>query len=334
MPQEILRNLKQKKYAPIYFLMGDEPYYIDQISDYIQQNVLDESQQSFDLTVLYGKDVDNIATVINGAKRFPMMSPYQVLIVKEAQHIKKIDEMMELYLQHFSPTTILVICYKYGRVDGRRKWVSKLKTTGVLYESKKLRDYELVGWIKNYAKDKNLQIDEKTMQLLADYLGTDLSKLVNELDKLLLTLPAGSNRITPEHIEKNLGISKDYNVFELQDALIKRDVLKANRIVKYFAENKKSAPIQMVVAQLFGFFSNLMIFHYLPSKTKEAAAAEFSISPFIGRNYVDAARAFNAWKTLNIISYLRETDAKSKGVDSINTDDGELFKELIYKILH
>ncbi len=334
MAQAILRDLKQKKYAPIYFLMGDEPYYIDQISDYIQYNILDETQQSFDLTVLYGKDVDDIADVINGAKRFPMMSPYQVFIVKEAQHIKKIDQLMELYLQHFSPSTILVICYKYGRVDGRKKWVSKLKSIGVLFESKKLRDYQLVGWIKNYAKDKNLSMDEKTMQLLADYLGTDLSKLVNELDKLLLSLPEGSNHITPDIIEKNLGISKDYNVFELQDALISGNVLKANRIVKYFAENKKAAPIQMVVAQLFGFFSNLMIFHYLPSKTKEAAAAEFKISPFIGRNYVQAARTFNAWKTLNIISYLRETDAKSKGVDSINTDDGELFKELIYKILH
>lgn len=332
MHEQILQSLKQKKYAPIYFLMGEEPYYIDLISDYIQYEILDESQREFDLSVLYGKDVD-ITTVINTAKRFPMMSPYQILIVKEAQHIKDLDKL-QFYIQHYAPATILVICYKYGTVDGRKKWVNELKKTGVLFESKKLRDYEMSAWIAKYAKSKDLQIEEKAMVMLTDFLGTDLSKVANELDKLAITKPAGSNRITPEIIEKNIGISKDFNVFELQDALIKKDVLKANRIINYFADNKKANPIQMVLAQLFGFFSNLMIFHYLPQKTAEAAASEFKIHPFIARNYLTAAKSFNAWKTMNIITSIRETDARSKGIDNVSADEGDLLKELVFKILH
>lgn len=332
MHEQILQSLKQRKYAPIYFLMGEEPYYIDLISDYIQYEILDESQREFDLSVLYGKDVD-ITTVINTAKRFPMMSPYQILIVKEAQHIKDLDKL-QFYIQHYAPATILVICYKYGTVDGRKKWVNELKKTGVLFESKKLRDYEMGAWIAKYAKSKDLQIEEKAMVMLTDFLGTDLSKVANELDKLAITKPAGSNRITPEIIEKNIGISKDFNVFELQDALIKKDVLKANRIINYFADNKKANPIQMVLAQLFSFFSNLMIFHYLPQKTAEAAASEFKIHPFIARNYLTAAKSFNAWKTMNIITSIRETDARSKGIDNVSADEGDLLKELVFKILH
>lgn len=312
--------------------MGEESYYIDLISDYIQYKVLDESQKEFDLTVLYGKEAD-IATVINTAKRFPMMSPYQVVIVKEAQNIKDLDKL-QFYLSNILKSTILVVCYKYGTVDGRRKWVSELKKAGVVYESKKLRDYEMNAWISRYAQSKQLVIDEKAMIMLTDFLGTDLNKVVNELDKLCITKPAGSNRITPELIEKNIGISKDFNVFELQDALINNNVVKANQIIRYFADNKKSNPIQVVLAQLFNFFSNLMIFHYLPSKTAEAAAAEFKIHPFIARNYLKAGKTFNAWKTMNIISYIRETDARSKGVDNVSATEGDLLKELVFKILH
>ena len=332
MHEQILRNLQNKQYAPIYLLMGEEPYYIDMISDFIQYQVLDESQREFDMTVMYGKDTD-ITTVINAAKRFPMMSPYQVIIVKEAQHIKELDKI-QFYLTNVSKSTILVLCYKYGTVDGRKKWVAEIKKNGVLFESKKLRDYEMIPWISKYAKSKNLQIDDKAMAMLNDFLGTDLSRVANELDKLCITMPAGSNKITPELIEKNIGISKDFNVFELQDALLRKDVLKANRIINYFADNKKANPIQMVLAQLFGFFSNLMIFHYLPQKTADAAAAEFKIHPFVARNYVTAAKSFNAWKTMNIITYIRETDARSKGVDNVSANEGDLLKELIFKILH
>lgn len=227
-----------------------------------------------------------------------------------------------------------MICYKYGTVDGRRKWVADLKKIGVVYESKKLRDYEIGSWISKYAKDKNLSIDEKSVVMLADYLGTDLSKIANELEKLSITMPTGNNRITPEIIEKNIGISKDFNVFELQDALIKKDILKANRIVSYFAANKKANPIQMVIAQLFGFFTNLMIFHYLPVKSADAAASEFKIHPFVAKNYLTAANSFNGLKTMNIISYIRETDARSKGIDNNSADDADLYKELTFKILH
>ncbi|MDD2284443.1 MAG: DNA polymerase III subunit delta [Paludibacter sp.] len=332
MHEQILRNLQQKNYAPIYFLMGEEPYYIDQISDFIQNNVLDENQREFDLTVIYGKDTD-IISVINAAKRFPMMSPYQVIIVKEAQLIKDLDKL-QFYLNNVSKSTILVICYKYGTIDGRKKWVAEIKKTGVLFESKKLRDYEMIPWISKYAKSKNLLIDEKAMTMLNDFLGTNLIRIANELDKLCITMPAGSNKITPELVEKNIGISKDFNVFELQDALIRKDVVKANRIINYFSDNKKANPIQMVLAQLFGFFSNLMIFHYLPQKTAEAAASEFKIHPFIAKNYLQAAKSYNAWKTMNIVTYIRETDARSKGIDNVSANEGDLLKELIFKILH
>jgi DNA polymerase-3 subunit delta len=330
--EQILRDIQQRKLAPVYFLMGEEPYYIDQISDSIQYQLLDESQREFDLTVLYGKDTD-IATVINASKRFPMMSPFQIVILKEAQNIKEIDKL-QFYLSNPSPQTILVFCYKYGTVDGRKKWVSELRQKGVVFESSKLRDYEMPAWIGKYAKSKNLQLDEKAVIMLTDFLGTDLSKVANEIDKLKITMPAGSNRITPELIERNIGISKDYNVFELQDALISRDVVKANRIVNYFADNKKANPMQMILPQLFSFFSNLMLFHYLPQKTADAAAAEFKIHPFIAKNYVKAAQSFNAWKTIYILGYIRETDARSKGVNSTGIDDKNLYKELIFKILH
>jgi DNA polymerase-3 subunit delta len=332
MYDSILNDLKQKKYAPVYFLMGEEPYYIDLLSDYFQDKILDEAQQAFDLTVLYGKDVD-IATVINTAKRFPMMSPYHVMIVKEAQHIRDMDKL-SFYLKQVLPSTILVICYKYGKVDGRQKWVNQLKKVGVLFESKKLRDYEMAPWISKYAKSKGLMVEDKALMMLVDFLGTDLSKVANEIDKLVITQENGNKKISPEIIEKNIGISKDYNVFELQDALIRKDVVRANRIINYFAENKKAAPIQMALSVLFGFFSNLMIFHYLPSKTAESAASEFKIHPFIARNYVQAAKTFSALKTMHIITYIRETDARSKGIDNQSADDGDLLKELVFKILH
>ncbi|MDP3442729.1 MAG: DNA polymerase III subunit delta, partial [Ignavibacteria bacterium] len=313
-------------------LMGEEPYYIDQISDAFQYNVLDENQREFDLTIFYGKDTE-ISSVINASKRFPMMAPKQIVILKEAQNIKEIDKL-QFYLNHLSASTILVICYKYGTVDGRKKWVSELRQKGIVFESPKLRDYEMPAWINKYAKGKNLQIDEKAVVMLNDFLGTDLSKVANEIDKLCITKPANSNRITPELIEKNIGISKDYNVFELQDALISRDVLKANRIVNYFGDNRKANPIQMVLAQMFNFFSNLMLFHYLPQKTAEAAATEFKIHPFVAKNFVKAAQTFNAWKTIYILGFIRETDARSKGVNSGAIDDKDLYKELIFKILH
>ena len=330
--EQILTDLRKKAYSPVYFLMGEEPYYIDYLSDFIQNNVLNETEKEFDQTILYGKDVD-INIVINAAKRYPMMSPNQVLIVKEAQLIKDWDNLVH-YLSNPLKSTILVFCYKYGTPDKRKKWFQDLQKTAIIYESVKLRDYEIEAWISKYCKSKNVGIEDKAVAMLKDFLGTDLSKLVNELDKLVLTKPADMQRITPDLVEKNIGISKDYNVFELQAALISRDVLKANRIIQYFSENKKANPMVLVLAQLFKFFSELMLYHYLPDKSQGAVASELKINPYFVKDYQKASHVFGAWKTMNIISYIRETDARYKGIDNPSTDEADLLIELIYKILH
>ena len=329
---QILSDLRQKRYSPVYFLMGEEPYYIDVISDYIQKNVLDEAEKEFDLSILYGKDVD-ISAVINAAKRYPMMGSHQVLIIKEAQLIKEWDNLVH-YLSNPLKSTILVFCYKYGTPDKRKKWFQEINKVAVVYESTKLRDYEVGSWISKYCKSKNVAIDEKAVAMLSEFLGTDLSKLVNELDKLILTKPIESHSITPELIEKNIGISKDFNVFELQVALVNKDVLKANRIVRYFADNKKANPMVLTLSQLFKFFSDLMIYHYLSDKNPAAVASELRINPYFVKDYQKAAQSFGAWKTMSIISCIRETDARYKGIDNPSTDEGELLKELVFKILH
>ena len=330
--EQILTDLRKKNYSPVYFLMGEESYYIDYISDFIQRNVLAETEKEFDQTILYGKDVD-IVTVINAAKRYPMMASHQVLIIKEAQLIKEWDNLIH-YLSNPLKSTILVFCYKYGTPDKRKKWVQEISKVGVVYESVKLRDYEIGAWITKYCKSKNVNIDDKAVAMLSEFLGTDLSKLVNELEKLVLTKTADIQRITPELVEKNIGISKDFNVFELQAALINKDVLKANRIIRYFSENKKSNPLVLVLAQLFKFFSDLMLYHYLPDKNQSAVAAELKINPYFVKDYQKAAQSFGAWKTMNIISFIRETDARYKGIDNPSTDEADLMKELIFKILH
>jgi len=255
------------------------------------------------------------------------------LIVKEAQLIKVWDDLV-YYLNNPLKSTILIFCYKYGTPDKRKKWYQELNKIAIIFESTKMRDYEIGSWISKYAKSKNVIIEDKAIAMLSEFLGTDLSKLVNEIDKLILTKPADVQSITPEFIEKNIGISKDFNVFELQNALINKDVVKSNRIIRYFAENKKANPMVLVLAQLFKYFSDLMIYHYLPDKCPAAVAAELKINPYFVKDYQKAAKAFGAWKTMNIISYIRETDARSKGIDNPSTDDGELLKELIFKILH
>lgn len=330
--ENVMSELRRKSYAPLYLLMGEEAYYIDVITDFIQNEILDESQREFDLTVVYGKDTD-MTTIVNAAKRYPMMSPYQIVVVREAQMIKD-WEPLQYYLQKTLSSTILVFAYKYGTPDKRKKWVQDIARTGVVYESVKLRDYEMGAWINRYAKSKNVMVDEKAIQMLTDFLGTDLSKVANEMDKLLLTKPADTNRITPEHVEKNIGISKDFNVFELQAALIKRDIVKANRIIRYFADNKKNNPNVMVLAQLFNFFSNLMIYHYLSDKSQGAVASELKINPYFVKDFEAASKVFGAWKTMNIITWIRETDARGKGIESNGVEDGQLMKELVFKILH
>lgn len=262
--EEIVRNIKNKVYSPIYFLMGEEDYYIDRIADYIMDSVLNETEKEFNQTVLYGADTD-IATIINGAKRYPMMSKYQVLIVKEAQNLKNLDELV-YYLQKPMLSTILVICYKHESLDRRKKLTAEIEKTGVLFESKKLKDAQLPGFIASYLKRKQVEIEPKAAEMMAEFVGTDLNRMAGELEKLIITLPSGQKRITPEQIERNIGISKDYNNFELRNALIAKDILKANQIVNYFEENPKNNPLQVTLAVLFNFYANLMLAYYAPEK--------------------------------------------------------------------
>ena len=329
-PAQILSDLKNGKYAPIYLLMGEEPYYIDLISDYIEEHALDAASRDFDQIVVYGKDT-TLREVIQTARRFPMFGERQVVIVKEAQHLGSFDDL-NYYLQQPQKSTILVFCYKYGSLDKRLKLLKEIEKTGVLMESAKIRDYQVVGWITDYVRQHKLDIDSKAVALLAEYLGTDLSKIINELNKLIIG--CGGKTITADSVESNVGISKDYNGFELQKALVKRDVLKANRIIRYFAANPKNNPLVMVLAQLFKFFSNLMIYHYLGDKQENSVAVALKISPFFVRDYKEAAQSFNARRTMNAISYIREAAARQNGVDVYQMADEDILKELIFKILH
>lgn len=331
--EEIVRNLKNRVYSPVYFLMGEEDYYIDRISDYIMDTVLSEVEKEFNLTVLYGADTD-MAGVINAAKRYPMMSEHQVIVVKEAQGLKGMEDLV-YYLQKPLLFTILVFCYKHGTLDRRKKITAEIEKAGVLFESKKLKDTQLPGFISSFLKRKKVEIEPKASEMIAEFVGTDLNRLAGELEKLIITLPPGATRITPEQIERNIGISKDYNNFELRSALIEKDVLKANRIVKYFNDNPKNNPLQLTLAVLFNFFSNLMLAYYAPEKTEQGIAAQLGLrSPWQSREYMAAMRRYKGIKVMQIIEAIRTCDAKSKGIDNSSMSDGDLLKELVYVILH
>lgn len=329
----IIRELQAKLYRPVYYLMGDEAFYIDKIADYILDNVLTDTEKEFNQTILYGADVD-AATIINAAKRYPMMSEYQVIVVKEAQAVHNMEELV-FYLQKPLQSTILVLCHKHGSLDKRKKLAAEIEKVGVLYESKKLKEAQLPAFIAAYIKQKGFDIDQKATAMLAEFVGTDLSRLVGEMEKLIITSSKNSTKITPEQIEKNIGISKDYNNFELRSALVEKDVLKANKIVKYFEENPKTNPIQMTLSLLFGFYSNLMMAYYAPEKSEQGIAAFLGLkSSWQAREYMAAMRKYSGIKTMQIISEIRTTDAKSKGVENSSLSDGDLLRELVFKILH
>lgn len=331
--EEILKGLQAHQYKPVYYLMGEESYYIDQLTDYITHQILTESEQEFNLTVMYGADVD-MATVINAAKRYPMMAEHQVVVVKEAQALRNIDEL-SYYLQRPLLSTILVFCHKHGSLDRRKKVVTEIDKIGILYESKKIKESQLPAFITGYLKRKKVDVEPKAAAMLADFVGTDLSRLTGELDKLVLTLTVGSTRITPEQVERNIGISKDFNNFELRSALVEKDILKANRIIRYFEDNPKSNPIQMTLSLLFGFFSNLMLAYYAPEKNENGVAAFLGLrTPWQAREYLTAMRRYSGVKTMQIIGEIRYTDARSKGVGNSSLSDGDLLRELIFKILH
>ena len=331
--EEIARDLKNRNYKPIYYLMGEESYYIDKISEYISQTVLTDEEKEFNLMVMYGADTD-IANIINAAKRYPMMSEYQVVIVKEAQNVKDMESLV-YYVQKPLPSTILVICHKHGTLDKRKKLAATIEKVGVLFESKKIKDTQLSGFITSFLKRKSVDIEPKAAEMMAEFVGTDLSRMAGELEKLVLTLPAGQMRITPEQIERNIGISKDYNNFELKNAIIARDVLKANKIIKYFDENPKTNPIQATLSVLFNFFSNLMLVYYAPDKSEQGIASMLGLkNTWQAKEYLAAARVFSGVKVMQIIGEIRYCDAQSKGVDNVSLKDGDLLRELIFKILH
>ena len=342
--EEVMIGLKQGKYAPAYMLCGKEPYYIDKVADYIEQNVLDEMAREFDQTIIYGKDLPggDVSPVVGAARGFAMMGGYKVIIVKEAQNIKK-WEALAMYIENPQPSTILVFCYKYGSPDKRlnlfKNWE---KRGGVLMESDQLKDYQVEKWIRDYVVQRNaelkangdeVQIDEKVTKILADSIGTDLTQVVGALQKLIDGRPEGVKLIDAALVERNIGISKDFNVFELQDALVKGDVLKANRITQYFASSKDH-PMVKELGILYGFFANLMIYHYLPDKSDRAVASALGINPYFVKDYAAAAKRYSAGKTFAIIGYFRDTDARLKGINNPSAKDADLWKELIYKIMH
>lgn len=329
--EEIIGNLQKKIYHPVYFLMGEETYFIDKISDYIADNVLTEAEKGFNQTVLYGKDLEP-STIIGNARRFPMMANHQVIIVREAQNIKKIEDL-EPYVKNPLNSTILVINYKYKTLDKRKTFPKLIDQKGVLFESKKIYDNQLPAWITTYLKNQRYTISPQAAAMIAEYLGTDLGKVVNELDKLIISLPAGT-QITPDHIEKNIGISKEFNVFELQNALGDRDLLRANRIINYFGANPSSNPVTVVISALFSYFSKLLNYHFLEDKSQNNVASVLQVHPFFVKNYVAAAKNYNIKKLVEIVSILREYDMKSKGWGNVSASQADLQKEMIYRILH
>ncbi len=330
--EEIISDIKKRIFKPVYFLAGEEPYYIDLITDYIEQNILPESERSFNQMVVYGEDT-TVSNIIEISRKYPMMATHQVIIVKEAQMVKKIEDLI-IYVEKPLLSTILVINYKYKVLDKRTKLVKLLDNQGVYFESNRLRDYQVPGWIDRYLMTQGIKSDPSVSAMLTEYLGNDLHKIANELNKLIITLPKGKQVITTGLIEKNIGISKDYNNFELQKALGERNILKANMIVQYFAANPKDNPLTLTIASLFSYFSKLLTFHYLTDKSKNNAAAALKVNPFFVKDYETAALKYNVSKTLQAISLLRIFDMKSKGFGDMGSEPGDLLKELVYKILH
>lgn len=328
----ILKDLKNKVYHPIYFLSGEEPYYIDLIANYIEKNVLNESEKEFNQQIIYGKDTD-IATIIGSAKRYPMMANHNVVIVKEAQHLDKQLDHLDKYLDQPTKSTILVFCYKYKKLDGRKAFTKKIAKASVYFESPVIYENQIPKWIEEYLKEKKYTIEPKAALLIAQFLGADLSKVANELDKLTINIQQG-NTITPTDVEKNIGISKDFNFFELNKAIGEKNILKANQIITHFAKNEKEHPIQASIAILYGFFTAVLKYHYTKDKSQNNVAAVLRINRFFVKDYEIAAKNYSIRKAVKIIEYLRDYDLKSKGVDNTSTSGGELMKELIFKILH
>ena len=329
---QIVTAIKNGQVKPIYFLMGEEPYYIDKIANYIEDHLMPEEEKGFNQMVMYGRDA-SVEEIISNAKRYPMMAERQVIIVKEAQDLSRTIEKLEAYADNPQPTTTLVICYKYKKIDKRKKLYKTVAKNGVIFESKRLYENQVADWIQKTLKSSGYAISPKASQMLVEFLGTDLSKIDNELQKLQLIAPKGTN-ISPELIEENIGISKDFNNFELRKALGIRDSVKVHRIINYFAQNTKDNPMVVTVSLLFSYFSQILQYHGLADKSKGNVAKTLKINPYFVADYVTAAKYYPMRKVSSIITYLRETDVKSKGVGATNVPAGDLLRELVVKIMN
>lgn len=331
--ESIMSELRNGIYHPVYYLMGEEGYFTDRITDYIIENSLTEVERDFNLTVFYGLETD-INTIINTAKRFPMMAERQVVVVKEAQALKDLDPLV-FYLQNPQPTTVLVFAHKNGSIDRRKKVATELDRKGVVLDTKKYKDDHLPSFITSYLNEKGLKADPKSVLMLRESIGADLARIAGEIDKLSISIPRGTSAITPELVEEHIGISKEYNNFELQNAIINKEIYKANKIINYFAQNPKKNPIQMTLALLFSFFSNLMMCYYAPEKTERGIMEFLGLKNSWGvSDYMKAMRNYRAMHVLEILHLIRLADAQSKGAEGVQMPDGEIMRELLYKILH
>ena len=332
--REIVEQIRRQEYKPIYLLMGEEAYYIDRISEYIADNVLTKDEQDFNQTIIYCTRETAVADVINCARRYPMMAKHQVVIVKEAQNLLKIDELA-VYAQNPMETTILVICYKNGKVDGRKKLIPAVEKVGVVFESPKLKDGMLPQFIADYLRRKQVSIEERACLMMAESVGADLNRMAGELDKLVLALPTGQMRITPYLVEQHVGISKEFNLWELRTAVSNKDVAKVNKIIFYFDQNPKANSPVATVAMLFNFFAQLMLAYYSPDRTDRGMMVQLDLRQnWQLREYTTAMRNYTALKTMRIIGKLREADARLKGINRGNLTDADIMHELFFYILH
>lgn len=337
-PDQVLSDLKSKKYAPIYFLQGDEPFFIDEIAHYIEEHAIDESAKSFNQIILYGKDV-RITDILNQARRFPMMSERQTVIVKEAQNIADINQadgikMLEAYLDNPQPSTVLVFCYKYKTLDGRKSLSKNMAKKAVMVNSKKFYDNQLPSWVKGYVKSKGCSITDKAVVMLCENIGNNLERLSNEIQKVLVNYKEGEKIEIDDHlIDKYVGISKDYNVFELQRALMFKDALKANKIINYFEANPRDNPIIPIIALIFSFYTKLLQIHASTDKSPQVLARVLGVSPYFVQEYQTAAKNYPMGIITRNIHFIRDADLQSKGVGA-SMPPGQILRELVYKLLH
>jgi DNA polymerase-3 subunit delta len=329
---KIVADIEKGNVKPMYLLMGEEPYYIDKISEFIDKNVLTEEEKGFNQVVLYGRDC-TIEDIIDNAKRYPMMADKQVVIIKEAQDLSKTIENLVTYTDNPLHSTVLVICYKYKTIDKRKKLYKSIQKNGVVFESKKLYENQIADWIRRVLQGKSYKIDAKASLMLVEFLGTDLSKINNELEKLMVVLPPNST-ITPSIVEDNIGISKDFNNFELRKAVGERNVLNANRIINHFAQNQKANPLVVTISLLNSFFTQLLIYHSLKDKSINSVARSIGVNPFFVPDYITAGKNYPMRKVSQVIGLLRDADVKSKGVGANSLEAGDILKELIFKIIH